>query len=226
MRVKKYIHKNTKLINIPPYILNQPRKQKLELFNNTRIEKREDARYYGYSVFGSKSSYNIYRIKFATNNIFCHLFNNLGKTIYPPKSFGNYKIKVSKKNKHKHVKELMQNYSDELISKKYRKRAITPIMAFSLQVNRRMRGRITRWVKGMIVSRTRRLMQIPFKNRKIATQSHSKQILFRSRKIKKFDTLKRTFIFEYLPQKPFNGCRGIKMRRKKRLYKFFKKRGI
>ena len=198
----------------------------IDSFNKAISVGTEDNRFYYFDPKYGQGTYNTYKIKYARNNIFCHLFNNHGHTVHPVKSFGSYKIKISKKDKHKHIKKLMQLYSDEIINNKVTntKHTITPVMVFNFESTKRIRKKIFRWIRGMVIRKA-------FKRRLFRRKQYKKLKQHKKLKqYKKFQKKKQDLdfmcAFKLGPLKAFNGCRGRIIRRKKRKYRFFKKKFI
>lgn len=173
-------------------------------------------------VFAS-SSYLVLHVKVVFNNVFCHLTDHCGRTIFPVKTGPSYGIKMSKINIKLNLERFLSAYTNDLIRnivgknkgfiknflinitspKKYRRRIIFSCKHFVIK----------KFVKAQLESRSIRSRVLKTNLKEFSSVNNFILNVGKQRRTPMAFT-------NLVASKPFNGCRQIVLLRKKRMKLF------
>jgi hypothetical protein len=174
----------------------------------------------------ARSSYLVLHIKVVFNNVFCHLTDNNGRTIFPVKTGPSYGIKMSKINIKLNLERFLSAYTHDLI-KNIAGKSKGPIKNFLLNITspKKYRRRILFSCKNFVVKK--------FVKAQLESRSLKSKVL--TTNLRNFSSAKNFLLnvgrqrrtpmayTNLVDSKPFNGCRQIVLLRKKRMKLFFYK---
>jgi hypothetical protein len=154
----------------------------------------------------------------AGNNAFCNVADAYGNTLMPSVSTGSLKIPIGKRNLDKAYPEFLRTYISKT-KENFRSNRYLNTNVIKQNLNKPKEERIKVIVKPTMLNED-------FVCIKIKTEHHLKRktlkVFNRKWFRKPYGKKKRTSgntLFDLLSSKPFNGCRGLRIRRLARKYR-------